>query len=102
MNQALRPGLRLQRLLQCVQHQIRAQRIGNTPTDDATGIDIDDERDIDKARPGRNKRVSRPGEFHPQPLSEPDVNLSAHPAPIIQPSLNAQAANGQRPAGDGL
>ncbi|KUL20427.1 hypothetical protein ASB62_09050 [Chlorobium limicola] len=29
--------------------------------------------------------VSRPGEFHPQPLAEPDVNVSAHPAPIIQP-----------------
>ncbi len=30
-------------------------------------------------------RVSRPEEFHPQPIAEPDVNLSAHPAPIIQP-----------------
>ena len=29
--------------------------------------------------------VSRPREFHPQPLAESDVNLSAHPAPIIQP-----------------
>jgi hypothetical protein len=28
--------------------------------------------------------VSRPEGFHLQPLSEPDVNLSAHPAPIIQ------------------
>jgi hypothetical protein len=28
--------------------------------------------------------VSRPKEFHLRPLSEPDVNLSAHPAPIIQ------------------
>jgi len=31
------------------------------------------------------KEVSSPGEFHPEALSEPDVNLSAHPAPIIQP-----------------
>jgi len=31
-------------------------------------------------RPG----LSRPREFHPRPLREPDVNLSAHPAPIIQ------------------
>ena len=23
---------------------------------------------------------SRPGEFHPEPLAEPDVNLSIHPA----------------------
>ncbi len=29
--------------------------------------------------------VSRPGEFHPQALAEPCVNLSAHTAPIIQP-----------------
>lgn len=28
--------------------------------------------------------VSRPRELPPQPLSEPDVSLSAHPAPIIQ------------------
>ena len=26
--------------------------------------------------------LSRPGEFHPRPLREPDVSLSAHPAPI--------------------
>src|SRR3972149_2632293 len=32
-------------------------------------------------------KVSSPGEFHPQALAEPDVNLSIHPAPIVQPSL---------------
>jgi hypothetical protein len=31
--------------------------------------------------------VSRPGESHPQALSEPDMNVSAHPAPIIQPRV---------------
>src|SRR3954462_9967164 len=30
--------------------------------------------------------VSRPEEFHLQPLAEPDVDLSAHPAPIIPPT----------------
>ena len=25
---------------------------------------------------------SRPGDLHPEPLAEPDVNLSIHPAPI--------------------
>src|SRR5215471_7472302 len=30
--------------------------------------------------------VSRPGESHPQALSEPYMNVSAHTAPIIQPS----------------
>jgi hypothetical protein len=28
---------------------------------------------------------SSPGEFHPQALPEPDVNLSIHPALIVQP-----------------
>ena len=32
-----------------------------------------------------NKQSSRPGESHPQALTEPDVNVSAHPAPIVQP-----------------
>jgi len=33
----------------------------------------------------RGYKVSRPGESHPQALSEPDVNVSAHPAPITPP-----------------
>src|SRR5262245_39113296 len=28
---------------------------------------------------------SRPGESHPQALTDPDVNVSAHPAPTVQP-----------------
>jgi putative glutathione S-transferase len=28
---------------------------------------------------------SRPGEFHPQALTDPDLSLSAHPAPTVQP-----------------
>jgi hypothetical protein len=28
----------------------------------------------------RSSRPSRPGAFHPEPLTEPDVNLSIHPA----------------------
>ena len=31
------------------------------------------------------RKLSSPGESHPQALPEPDVNLSAHPAPIVQP-----------------
>jgi len=42
---------------------------------------------------------SSPGESHPQALSEPDVNLSAHPAPIIQPQAQPPSANGQRAGG---
>jgi hypothetical protein len=35
---------------------------------------------------GCDAGVSRPGESHPQALSEPYVNVAAHTAPIIQPS----------------
>jgi hypothetical protein len=35
----------------------------------------------------KTREESQPGEFHPQLLAEPDVNLSAHPAPIVQPNL---------------
>src|SRR5260370_39087849 len=34
---------------------------------------------------GRAEAVSKPREFHPEPLSEPCVNLSIYTAPIIQP-----------------
>ena len=39
--------------------------------------------------------VSSPRESHPQALSEPDVNLSAHPAPIIQSKVIFPTANEQ-------
>jgi hypothetical protein len=32
----------------------------------------------------RVNESSSPGEFHPQALTDPDVNVSAHPALIIQ------------------
>ena len=31
-------------------------------------------------------QVSRPGGSHPEPLSEPYLNLAAHTAPIMEPS----------------
>ena len=37
--------------------------------------------------------VSRPREFHPQPLPEPDVTLSRHPAPAIEPWVNQTSAS---------
>src|SRR3954453_20544435 len=43
---------------------------------------------IHEPLPGRHIGVSRPEELHLRPLSEPDVNLSAHPAPIIQPTTD--------------
>src|ERR1700674_4447201 len=30
-------------------------------------------------------KVSRPGESHPEPLSEPCLNVSAHTAPAMEP-----------------
>ena len=46
----------------------------------------------------QNDEVSSPGESHPQALSEPDVNLSAHPAPIIQPQAQSPSSSGQKVA----
>ena len=34
---------------------------------------------------------SRPGEFHPEPLTDPDVNLSIHPARVTAPRLPPSA-----------
>src|SRR5215470_9057306 len=34
---------------------------------------------------------SRPGEFHPEPLTEPDVNLSIHPARVTARRLPPSA-----------
>jgi hypothetical protein len=33
----------------------------------------------------KTKESSRPGESHPQALTDPDVTVSRHPAPIVQP-----------------
>ena len=38
---------------------------------------------------------SRPGELHPEPLAEPDVNLSIHPAPIKQTYRSYRGSSGQ-------
>ena len=42
----------------------------------------------------RRNQSSRPGEFHPQALTDPDVNVSAHPALTVQPPSCAASANG--------
>jgi hypothetical protein len=38
---------------------------------------------------GRSSKVSRPGEFRPQPLIEPYVTVSRHTAPIARPVADA-------------
>src|SRR5215831_13223600 len=42
---------------------------------------------------------SRPGEFHPQALTDPDLNVSAHPALIVQSAHDATMANEQTAVG---
>src|SRR5215475_4929827 len=39
---------------------------------------------------------SRPGELHPQALTDPDVSVFTHPALIVQPSPRATRTSGQR------
>ena len=41
-------------------------------------------------------RSSSPGELHPQALTDPDVNVSAHPAPTVEPLPDAACASAQR------
>src|SRR3954451_23542259 len=44
-------------LLQCIEHEARVCRAGHTPADDAAGVGIDNEGDIDK--PTRRRHVYR-------------------------------------------
>src|SRR3954452_14001700 len=83
----------VQRLLQGIEDEVRMRRPRHPPADDPAGEDVDDEGHVDEALPGRHVGVSRPEELHLRPLSEPDVNLSAHPAPIIQSTTDTPATN---------
>jgi hypothetical protein len=38
---------------------------------------------VDAGRPQGLSLPSRPGEFHPEPLTDPDLTLSRHPARAI-------------------
>lgn len=42
-----------------------------------------------------NHKSSSPGELHPQALTEPDVNLSAHPALIVQSQVGCHETTTQ-------
>ncbi len=43
------------------------------------------ETESSMALPTDSGRESRPEEFHPEALAEPDRTLSRHPAPIMEP-----------------
>jgi hypothetical protein len=50
---------------------------------EALAMGLDKEDTIVK----RRMAPSRPGEFHPEPLTDPDLNLSIHPARAIDEGL---------------
>ena len=49
--QALKAGSGIQRLLQCIQDQIRLERVPDSPTDDVACKNIDHESNVDHAPP---------------------------------------------------
>src|SRR5215204_5708026 len=53
--------------------------------------------------PAATRMPSRPGEFHPEPLTDPDVNLSIHPARVtarrLPPSADALGSSQFDPVG---
>ena len=65
-------------------HHFSAQRTTQRPADHHAGEQVNKDRQVKPATRCGNVRLSRPRGFHPQPLREPDVNLSAHPAPTTQ------------------
>ena len=102
----LKPGQAADRLALSVRQVERhAQRVGDQlsfhvrlhrPAHDLARVQVQYDCQIEPAPGCADVRVSRPWEFHPRPLAEPDVSLSTHPAPIIQPLANIPASNVQR------
>jgi len=58
--------------------------IGNPPGEHLAAVPVHDRYQVHETPAHGDVRLSRPRGFHPQPLREPDVNLSAHPAPTTQ------------------
>ena len=62
----------MQRLLQRVEHEARMRRPRDAPADDAPGVDVDDEGDVDEAGPGRDiGEVRDPERIRPWRLELP-------------------------------
>ena len=62
----------MQRLFQSIEHKARVRRPRCPPADDATGKDIDDERDVDKALPcGHVSKVGDPQRIRLRCLEQP-------------------------------
>ena len=62
MDEAVRPRApaRVNRLLERVQDEVRPERRRHAPADNPAREDVDDERDVDEAGPGRHVREVRP------------------------------------------
>jgi hypothetical protein len=43
---------------------------------------------------------SRPGDFHPEPLTDPDLSLSTHPQRVARLEQNIGLGGGQAPNAD--
>ena len=52
--------------------------------------------ELDHAAIDLEIELSRPGELHPQALTDPDVSVSTHPAPTVQPVPGIAMANVQK------
>ena len=62
----------VQRLLQRVEHEAGVRRPRHAPADDAPGVGVDDEGDVDEARPGRDVgEVRDPQRVRPRRLELP-------------------------------
>ncbi|GAB5378315.1 MAG: hypothetical protein AcusKO_47770 [Acuticoccus sp.] len=89
-----RPSL-MQRLLQSVQHEAGMSGPAHPPADDAAGIGVDDEGDVDEARPGRDIGEIR----EPQPVRCRDMEDPVH---MVERAWCRLVLNGRadRPAAD--
>ena len=81
-----------------IRHMLDAAREAEAFAAGRTRRDMDTDRQLVLSLV-KEIESSRPGESHPQALTEPDMNVSAHPALTVQPLLDATSASGQRAPG---
>src|SRR5271170_1746711 len=89
-----------ERHVESVEHDAGLQVGREGPSDDPARPGVENDREVEKAGQRGQEGVSRPKEFHLRPLSEPDVNLSAHPAPIIHPTTDSPSTTGRMRGAD--
>jgi hypothetical protein len=79
-------------------HQIAAERVCRSRLNGAPAVILGKDRQA-PARVHSQPLPSRPGEFHPEPLTDPDLSLSTHPARAtarrLPPSVERRARPGE-------